>query len=101
MSLDRATLGVILLMALVTYGTRVAGLFLVGRLRLAGRGKAAFDAIPAAVLTALIAPAVLTSGSAEAIAAVITVIAALRLPLFATVVIGVAAVVMLRLMITP
>ena len=98
MSLDRAAFIVIVLMAAVTYATRVAGLFLARRLRLAGRGKAAFDAIPAAVLTALIAPAVLTAGPAEALAGLITVVAARRLPLFATVLVGVAAAVVLRTM---
>jgi uncharacterized membrane protein len=54
MSLDPTTLLAILLMALATCLTRVAGLVLVGRLRLEGRVKAAFDAIPPAILTAAI-----------------------------------------------
>ena len=96
MSLDPTTLLAILLMALATYLTRVAGLVLVGRLRLEGRAKAAFDAIPPAILTAVIAPAVLTGGPTEAIAGLVTVIAAFRLPLLGTVLVGVAAIVVLR-----
>jgi uncharacterized membrane protein len=96
MGLGRMTLLAILLMALVTYATRIAGPFLADRFRLEGRGKAAFDAIPAAVLTALIAPAVLTTGPAEAIAGAITILAAFRLPLYGTVAVGVAAIVLLR-----
>jgi uncharacterized membrane protein len=96
MSLDPLTLLAILLMALATYLTRVAGLVLVGRLRLEGRLKVAFDAIPSAILTAVIAPAVLTGGPAEAIAGLITILAAFRLPLLGTVLVGVAAIVVLR-----
>ena len=96
MSLDRTVLLAILLMALATYLTRIAGLFLADRFRLEGRGKAAFDAIPAAVLTALIAPTVLTTGPAEAIAGLITILTAFRLPLYGTVAVGVAAIVVLR-----
>ena len=97
MSLDPAALLAILSMALATYLTRVAGFVLVGRLRLEGRAKAAFDAIPPAILTAVIAPSVLT-GPAEAIAGLITILAAFRLPLLGTVLVGVAAIVLLRAM---
>jgi uncharacterized membrane protein len=96
MSLDPTTLLAILSMALATYLTRVAGFVLVGRLRLAGRPKAAFDAIPPAILTAVIAPSVLTGGPAEAIAGAVTILAAFRLPLLGTVLVGVAAIVVLR-----
>jgi uncharacterized membrane protein len=51
MNLDHITLLAILLMALATLLTRTAGLLLVGRFRPTGRGKAAFDAIPPAILT--------------------------------------------------
>ena len=96
MSLDPQTLAAILAMAGITYATRVAGLFLAGHLRLAGRAKAAFDAIPAAVLTAVIAPMALATGPAETAAALVTVIAATRLPLIATIAVGVAAIVLFR-----
>ena len=96
MSFDTTTVLAILAMAVVTYVTRVAGLFVADRLVLTGRAKAAFDAIPPAVLVAVIAPTALTTGWAEAIAAAITAIAAFRLPLLATVVVGVVSVVVLR-----
>jgi uncharacterized membrane protein len=96
MTLDPTTLLAILLMAVATYLTRLAGFLLVGRLRLEGRAKAAFDAIPPAILTALIAPAVLTGGPAAAIAGLVTLVAAFRLPLLGTVLVGVAAIVLLR-----
>ena len=96
MSLDMTTLTAILAMAVVTYLTRIAGLFVADRLVLTGRSKAAFDAIPPAVLVAVIAPTALTTGWAEAIAAAITAAVAFRLPLLGTVAVGVIAVVVLR-----
>jgi uncharacterized membrane protein len=96
MTLDASTLIAILAMALVTYATRAAGLLISDRLVLTGRAKAAFDAIPPAVLVAVIAPTALTTGWAEAIAAAITALLATRLPLLGTVVVGVVAVVLLR-----
>jgi uncharacterized membrane protein len=96
MSIDTTTLLAILAMAVVTYITRIAGLFVADRLVLTGRSKAAFDAIPPAVLVAVIAPTALTTGWAEAIAAAITAVAAFRLPLLATVAVGVVSVVVLR-----
>lgn len=90
------TLAAIAAMAAVTYATRIAGLFLVGRFNLTGRAKAAFDAIPAAVLVAVVAPVILATGPAETVAALITAAAAARLPLLAVVVVGVVSVVALR-----
>lgn len=96
LSVQPATLAAILAMAAVTYATRIAGLFLVGRFNLTGRAKAAFDAIPAAVLVAVVAPVMLATGPAETIAALITAAAAARLPLLAVVAVGVVSVVLLR-----
>ncbi len=98
MTVDPTTLAAILAMAAVTYLTRIAGLFVADRLVLTGRAKAAFDAIPPAVLVAVIAPTALTTGWAETLAAAITMVAATRLPLLATVAVGVVSVVLLRLM---
>jgi uncharacterized membrane protein len=95
-TVDPTTLAAILAMAAATYFTRIAGLFVAERLALTGRAKAAFDAIPPAVLVAVIAPTALTTGWPETIAAGITMIAATRLPLLGTIAVGVAAVVILR-----
>jgi uncharacterized membrane protein len=86
----------ILVMAALTYATRIAGLWLARRLNLTGRAKAAFEAIPAAVLVAVIAPVVLATGYAETLAAGVTIAAATRLPLLGVVVVGVVSVVLLR-----
>jgi uncharacterized membrane protein len=96
MSEDPASLLAIIAMAAVTYATRIAGFFLAERLVLGGRARAAFDAIPPAVLVAVIAPSALATGWAETIAALVTAAAATRLPLLATIAVGVAAVVLLR-----
>lgn len=96
MSLDPANLAAILLMGLATFLTRLSGLFLAGRLPKSGPVRVALDALPPAVLTAVIAPAVV-AGPAETVAAALTMLAAFRLPLLAVVVIGVTAVAGLRL----
>ncbi len=84
-------------MAVATYLTRVGGLYLMQGITVRGRLKAALDALPPAVLMAVIAPTVLTTGPAESIAAAITAGAAcLRLPMMAVVAIGVASVIALR-----
>jgi uncharacterized membrane protein len=95
-SLDGATLVAILAMAAITYATRIAGPVIADRLTLRGRARAAFDAIPAAVLVAVIAPMALTAGWRESAATAVTILAATRLPLLATIAVGVATIVLLR-----
>ncbi|OYW68818.1 MAG: hypothetical protein B7Z40_01325 [Bosea sp. 12-68-7] len=96
MTLDPHTLLAILGMALATYATRLAGLALAGQLQLSARAQAAFDAIPPAVLVAVIAPSALATGWPETVAALLAALAATRLPLLGVVAVGVAAVVGLR-----
>ena len=96
MTLDPHNLLAILGMAIATYATRIAGLALAGRLDLSPRAQAAFDAIPPAVLVAVIAPSALATGWAETAAAALAALAATRLPLLGVVAIGVAAVVGFR-----
>jgi uncharacterized membrane protein len=92
-----ATIIAILAMALATFATRAGGLYLMRGVAVTGRLKAALDALPPAILMALIAPTILTAGVPESIAAIITAGAAvLRLPLVLVVAIGVVSVVVLR-----
>lgn len=94
------TLLAIIGMALATYATRASGLYLMRGIAVRGRLKAALDALPPAILMAVIAPTILATGIAETTAAGITAAAAmLRLPLVVTLLIGVASVVVLRLLI--
>jgi uncharacterized membrane protein len=98
MSVSPENLLAILSMAVATYAMRIAGLWIVEYIPASGRMRAAIDALPAAVLTAVIAPMALATGPAETAAAVITVLAAMRLPLLATVAVGVVAVAVLRML---
>jgi uncharacterized membrane protein len=85
-------------MALVTYGTRLAGYWLLQGRAITGRWKAALEAVPPAILTAVIAPTVFMQGKAEMIAGTVTLAAAmLRLPLLLVIGIGVGAVALMRL----
>ncbi len=96
MNLDPMTLLAIAGMALVTVATRVSGLWIAGLIPRTGPAAAALRALPAAVLMSVIAPMVFLTGPAETLAAVLTMILAFRLPLLATVVAGVATVVLAR-----
>ena len=87
----------ILGLGVATYGTRVAGHLVLSRFeRLNPCVEAALDAVPIAVITALVAPAVLARSYADAIAAAVTVIAALKLPILPTLLIGAVTVSLLR-----
>ena len=97
MSVDLTTLLAIFGMALATYATRVSGLYLMRGVTVKGRLKTALDALPPAILMAVIAPTILTTGIAETIAAAITAAAAfMRMPFVVTILIGVVSVVLLR-----
>jgi uncharacterized membrane protein len=92
-----ASFALIAALGLVTYATRIGGDLVLSRFRrLNPRLEAALDAVPAAVMTALVAPMALVTGPAETLAAAITVAAALRLPMLAALALGVAAVAGLR-----
>jgi uncharacterized membrane protein len=96
MTLHWATLLAIIGMGLATYLTRVSGLFLMRAVNVRGRFKAALDALPPAILMAVIAPTI-TAGWAEAIATVITATAAvMRLPLIAVLLTGLGSILVLR-----
>jgi uncharacterized membrane protein len=97
LAVDSLTLIAIVAMALTTYATRVVGLFVRLHHAPSPRARAALDAIPPAVLIAVIAPMMLATGWPETIAAALTGVAATRLPLVATVAFGAASVVALRL----
>jgi uncharacterized membrane protein len=96
MTLDGSTFSAILAMAVATALTRLGGVFLLRYVTLSAETRQALDAIPPAVLMAVIAPTALATGWAETLACAATAIAALRLPLLVCVIIGVATVVALR-----
>ncbi len=97
MSIDPLFFLAIILMGCATYATRLSGYLLLRGVRIEGRVKAAIDAVPPAILTAVIAPAVFLQGWAEMIAGAVTLaVALLRAPLLLTIGSGVACVVALR-----
>ncbi|HEX7169708.1 MAG TPA: AzlD domain-containing protein [Rubrobacter sp.] len=97
MGISLITLFAIVLMAITTYATRAGGLWLASRFDLSEWAGAWLDQIPGAILVSLVAPAVLTGGPAEALAALAVVVVAVRTAsLPAAMVTGVVAVVVLR-----
>lgn len=97
MSIGWETALLIFALALGTYATRVGGYLLLSRFeRLDPRVEAALDAVPAAVLTALVTPVAFASGVAESVATAVVIAAALWLPILPTLAIAACAVASLR-----
>jgi uncharacterized membrane protein len=96
MTLDLTTLLAIFAMAAATVFTRISGLVLIRYVEIDDNRRTAIEAIPPAVLMAVIAPTAFATGWAETLACVVTAIAATRLPMLASVVVGVASVALLR-----
>lgn len=94
--MNGTVLAAVAAMAAATAATRLAGLIVPARWTEEGRLGAAFRALPVAVLSAIIALTVLATGWVETAAALVTLVAALRLPLVATVLVGVVAAAGLR-----
>lgn len=87
--LHATTLLIIACVGFATYGTRLAGYWLLRDVDITGRTKAALDAVPPAILMAVIAPAVFMQGMPEKIAGAVTLAAALlRLPMLVIIVLG-------------
>lgn len=87
----------ILGMGLATYATRLAGYWLLQGRTIKGRFLVALEAVPPAILTAVIAPAVFMQGPASMLAGAATLISALlRLPLLVTIAVGVVSVAIFR-----
>ncbi|MCJ8518396.1 putative membrane protein [Pseudorhizobium tarimense] len=96
-SLDTGTLLLILAAAVATYLTRIGGYVLITRMRsIPPRMEAALNAVPAAVLTTLVAPAFFEGGWDVKIAMLVALAAALRFPGLIMLAAGWAAVVICR-----
>jgi branched-subunit amino acid transport protein len=88
----------ILGMAAVTFAIRAGGLLLANRLPTTGFVASWMKHVPGAVLAALVAPAILSGGAAEAVAAAVTaLIYIVSRNLFAAMLGGVLAVYLARL----
>lgn len=88
---------IILWGAVLTYLTRIGGHLVLSRFETVHpRVEAALNAVPAAVLTTLVAPALLTAGPAEFIALVVTALVSLRYGMLALFLAGAATLILLR-----
>lgn len=94
--IDVATLTTILLMASVTYMTRIAGYMALRNRVLSARVVEVMEAAPGCVLISVIAPDFVSDRPADLVALAVTLIAATRLSILPTVLIGVAAAGLLR-----
>ena len=94
--IDRWTLATIVLMAIMTYLTRIGGYFVLGGRELSPCTLTVLDTAPGCVLIAVIAPSFVSGRVADLIALAITGVAATRLPLLATVLIGIGSAGLLR-----
>jgi uncharacterized membrane protein len=91
-----ATLLTIGLMALATYLTRALGYMVLGNRALSQRAMAVLNAAPACVLLAVISPHFVSPRPADLLALAITILAATKLPMLATVAVAVTATAALR-----
>lgn len=94
--IDSLTLATIVLMALTTYLTRILGYVAVHNRTLSPRLMAILENVPGCVLISVIAPSFVSDRPSDLMALLITLFAAMRLPLLPTVVIGVASTGLLR-----
>ena len=90
------TLLTIVMMAAVTYLTRIGGYLFLRNRTLSPRIKTVMEAAPGCVLISVIAPQFASGNPADLVALSITVLAATRLALLQTVVIAVVAAGLLR-----
>ena len=96
MTLAPFTLAAILLMALATYATRIGGYLLLGDRALSPRVRTVMDAAPGCVLISVIAPHFATGHPADLISLGLTALAATRMSLLPTVLIGIVSAGLLR-----
>ena len=90
-------LWIILAGAVVTYLTRVGGHLVLSRFkRVHPRVEAALDAVPAAVLTTLVAPALVSAGPAELAALAVAGLIAIRGGMLTMFLGGAAVLILLR-----
>ena len=91
------TLWIILWGAIATYLTRIGGPLVLSRFeRVHPRVEAGLNAVPAAVLTTLVAPAAVAAGPAELLALVVAGIVSLRAGLLAMFLTGAAVLIAAR-----
>ena len=91
------TLLIIAAGAIATYFTRVGGYIFITRMkRIPPRAEAALNAVPAAVLTTLVAPAAVTGGWDVSLTMAVALLAGMRLALLPMLAVGWIVVMILR-----
>ncbi len=94
------TTWIILASAFATYLTRIGGHLVLSRFKtIHPRVDAGLNAVPAAVLTTLVAPAAVFTGPAETATIIVAFVAAFYLPMMAVFVLGWVAVLAFRALI--
>ncbi len=96
MTIEPTVLLTIVLMASVTYLTRIGGYLVLRNRTLSPRAMAVVEAAPGCVLISVIAPSFVTNNPADLAALLITLLAATRLSMLPTVLIGIASSGLLR-----
>ncbi|WP_395450677.1 AzlD family protein [Aminobacter sp. UC22_36] len=94
--IDPINLVAIVLMASVTYLTRIGGYVILRNRALSPRATAVMEAAPGCVLISVIAPDFVSDNPADLLALAITVLAATRLSMLPTVIIAIASAGVLR-----
>lgn len=94
--IDTLTILTIVLMASTTYLTRVLGYIALRNRTLSPRMMSVLENVPGCVLISVIAPAFVSDNPANLLALVITLLAAIRLSILPTVIIGILATGLLR-----
>jgi uncharacterized membrane protein len=97
--IDATTFFTIVLMAGVTYLTRIGGYIVLRNRLLGARATAVMEAAPGCVLISVIAPAFVSKSPADILALAVTLVAATRLSMLPTVLIGISAAGLLRYLI--
>jgi uncharacterized membrane protein len=95
--MSSSILPIIVVAAILTYLTRIGGHLVLSRFqRIHPRVQAGLDAVPTAVLTAIIAPYAMDAGPAELAALAVAALASLRLGTVTTIAIAAAVLIALR-----
>jgi uncharacterized membrane protein len=90
------TVWIIMAGAVATYLTRIGGHLAVSRFTLHPRVEAALNAVPAAVLTTLVAPSMLNAGPFEWVALIVSGLVSLRGGMVSVFFAGAAVLILLR-----
>lgn len=97
MSIDTTAFIAITAMAIVTYLTRIGGLWVMNRVTISPKLEFWLESLPGCILASLVAPAILMNGISEALAGALTAFVAWKSQSFlAALMTGVVSIILLR-----